>query len=76
MLLENCHNSDFQDPCQQAKSCPSTGVCPYTMWRVSGDIGPTFQSMLANIHYTIQWQGKDPLSRHVKGWLMQSWQTK
>lgn len=55
-LNENCHNSDFQDPCQQAKACPTSGKCPYSFWRVSGDIGNSFGSMYNNLHYTIQWQ--------------------
>ena len=51
-VLENCHNSDMQDPCPAAMACPATAVCPYNLWRTSGDIGPSWGSIFNNRTHT------------------------
>ena len=56
ILTENCHNSDGQDPCNEAKACPSEAVCPYNMWRTSTDINPSWGSIFSNLQTTIPWQ--------------------
>lgn len=64
MLLENCHNSDGQDPCPEAKACPATGVCPYNLWRLGRDIGASWGSIYSNLQDTVPWnQGTPSLSR-------------
>ena len=40
MVLENCHNSDMQDPCPESMACPETAVCPYNLWRYIRHIRP------------------------------------
>ncbi len=63
MLLEDCHNSDMQDPCPQAMVCPETATCPYNLWRTSGDIGPSWGSIFNNLQLMLPWLGEPPLSR-------------
>jgi hypothetical protein len=64
MLLENCHNSDGQDPCPEAKACPESGVCPYNLWRLGRDIGASWGSVYSNLQDTIPWnKGSPSLSR-------------
>jgi hypothetical protein len=63
MVLEDCHNSDLQDPCPQAMACPETGVCPYNMWRNAGDIGPSWSSIFHNLQLMLPWLGEPSLSR-------------
>ena len=64
MVLENCHNSDGQDPCPEAKACPATGVCPYNLWRLGRDIGASWGSIYSNLQDVIPWnQGTPSLSR-------------
>ena len=57
ILAENCHNTFEQDPCPGAKSCPLAAKCPFTMWRTSRDIGPSFDSIQYNIYTTLPWSG-------------------
>jgi hypothetical protein len=66
MLLENCHNSDGQDPCPAAAVCPEKAICPYGLWRLGGDIGPSWGSVFHNLQDTLPWLGVGPLSR--PGW--------
>ena len=64
MVLENCHNSDGQDPCPEAKACPATGVCPYNLWRLGRDIGASWGSIYSNLQDVIPWnEGTPSLSR-------------
>ena len=64
MLLENCHNSDGQDPCDEAKACPESGVCPYNLWRLGRDIGASWNSIYSNLQDVLPWnQGYPSLSR-------------
>jgi len=64
ILTENCHNSDKQDPCSEAKAHPASGVCPYNFWRTSGDIGHKWDKVWKNLQTTIPWQDPvAPLSR-------------
>ena len=63
VLTENCHNSDGQDPCPEAKVCPATAVCPYNFWRSSTDINPSWPSIHGNLLTTVAWSGDPPLSR-------------
>jgi hypothetical protein len=64
MLLENCHNSDGQDPCDAAKACPESGQCPYNLWRLGRDIGASWDSIYSNLQDVIPWnQGTPSLSR-------------
>eukprot|EP00937_MAST-01D_sp_MAST-1D-sp2_P004851 g4851.t1 len=65
VLTENCHNSDGQDPCPAAAADPSNprAACPYNMWRVSGDISPSFGSWYHNLQALRPWLAEDaPLS--------------
>lgn len=41
-LLENCHNSDGQDPCPAAMVCPTTAICPYNLWRLGTVLSDTY----------------------------------
>jgi alpha-galactosidase len=64
MLLENCHNSDGQDPCPEAKACPESAVCPYNLWRLGRDIGASWQSIFSNLQDVVPWNmGTPSLSR-------------
>eukprot|EP01062_Namystynia_karyoxenos_P015880 TRINITY_DN157_c0_g1_i2.p1 TRINITY_DN157_c0_g1~~TRINITY_DN157_c0_g1_i2.p1 ORF type:complete len:447 (+),score=168.08 TRINITY_DN157_c0_g1_i2:68-1342(+) len=53
-------------PSQADGPCSGTTMpsdCPYNFYRTSGDITNTWDSMLANLHSTIPFQGDPPLSR-------------
>ena len=64
MVLENCHNSDGQDPCPEAKACATTGVCPYNLWRLGRDIGASWSSIYSNLQDVVPWNtGTPSLSR-------------
>ena len=70
-LTEDCHNSDGQDPCDEAKACPTSGTCPYNMWRSSTDINPSWGSIFGNLQTTIPWSrdGATSLSLTLRGLL-------
>ena len=55
MVLENCHNSDMQDPCPESMACPETAVCPYNLWRLGGDIGASWGSIFNNLQSVLDW---------------------
>eukprot|EP00664_Eupelagonemidae_sp_cell27_P000185 gene186-5185_t len=57
VLTEDCHDSDAQSPCPEAFACPASATCPYNMWRVSGDIGASWNSITDNLRLTLQWSG-------------------
>lgn len=65
VLVENCHNSDAQDPCFEAKACPEAAACPYNFWRTSTDINPSWDSIYSNLQTTKPWSHSSagPLSR-------------
>ena len=64
VLLEDCHDSDLQDPCPAALACPEkAGACPYSLWRTSGDIGANWPSMFHNLQLMLPWLGTPSLSR-------------
>mmetsp|Transcript_19909 Transcript_19909/g.39077 ORF Transcript_19909/g.39077 Transcript_19909/m.39077 type:complete len:454 (-) Transcript_19909:128-1489(-) len=54
MMIENCH---------WGRTVPTLRDCPYHMFRTSGDISASWESMFANLQTTIPYQGKAPISR-------------
>ena len=58
VLTEDCHDADAQSPCPASFACPASAQCPYNLWRVSGDIGADWGSVMGNLQLTLQWSGE------------------